>query len=154
MGVGLLELALPSRGYPLPVVSSVPNFINLAGLGRLIASRTRAIKLQCPARSQEVRTWRNVGIGFAVSFFALTLTLLSFGTNAYRQVSDLAKQVNELNSNLRDDLKDLQASQEENRVTKEKILKKAKEIQLLETKPTLGTKANNPGAVSQSHDDK
>jgi deoxycytidine triphosphate deaminase len=50
--------------------------------------------------AQEVRTWRNIGIGFAVSFFALTLTLLSFGTNAYRQVSDLAKQVNDLNSNL------------------------------------------------------
>src|SRR5712692_4575301 len=38
--------------------------------------------------SQEVRTWRNIGIGFAVSYFALTLTLLSFGTNAYRQASD------------------------------------------------------------------
>jgi len=96
--------------------------------------------------SQEVRTWRNIGIGFAVSFFALTLTLLSFGTNAYRQMSDLAKQVNELNSNLRDDHKDLQASQEENKVTKERLLKLEKEIQSLKTKPILGTKTNRPGA--------
>src|ERR1700685_5541 len=39
--------------------------------------------------SHEVKTWRNIGIGFAISFFALTLTLLSFGANVFRQVSDL-----------------------------------------------------------------
>ena len=71
--------------------------------------------------SQEVRTWRNIGIGFAVSFFALTLTLLSFGANAYRQVSDLATQVNELKSNFRDDRKDLQLSREEIKNLRETI---------------------------------
>ena len=105
--------------------------------------------------SQEVRTWRNIGIGFAVSFFALTLTLLSFGTNAYRQVSDLTKQINELNLNLRDDHKDLQASQEETKVAKERFLKIENEVQSVETKLTLGTKANNPdgrkATDSQSH---
>lgn len=38
--------------------------------------------------SREVKTWRHIGIGFAISFFALTLTLLSFGANMYKQLSD------------------------------------------------------------------
>jgi deoxycytidine triphosphate deaminase len=84
--------------------------------------------------SQEVRTWRNIGIGFAVSFFALTLTLLSFGSNAYRQVSDLGKQVGDLSSNLRDDHKDLATTQEDLKTTKDKLIAMEKAIQALETK--------------------
>jgi deoxycytidine triphosphate deaminase len=84
--------------------------------------------------SQEVRTWRNIGIGFAVSFFALTLTLLSFGANAYRQASDLAKQVNELSSNLRDDHKDQQLSQQDIKNLNEKIADMQKVIEALKTK--------------------
>jgi deoxycytidine triphosphate deaminase len=41
--------------------------------------------------SNEVKMWRHIGIGGIVSFFALTLTLLSFGNNLYTQFSDLAK---------------------------------------------------------------
>ncbi len=41
---------------------------------------------------REVRTWRHIGIAFAVSFFALTLTLLGFGSNVFRQTSDLASE--------------------------------------------------------------
>ncbi len=82
--------------------------------------------------SQEVRTWRNIGIGFAVSFFALTLTLLSFGANAYRQVSDLAKQVNELNSRFSDDHKDVQLSQEQIKDLKEKLALTEKEMKALQ----------------------
>jgi len=41
---------------------------------------------------QDVRTWRHIGIAFAVSFFALTLTLLSFGSNVFRQTSDLTSE--------------------------------------------------------------
>jgi len=111
--------------------------------------------------SQEVRTWRNIGIGFAVSFFALTLTLLSFGTNAFRQasdlakqVSDLAKQVNDLSSSLRDDHKDLQILREEGKITQERILKVDKELQAVQSKPTpavgtnpgVGTKAAGPSS--------
>ena len=91
--------------------------------------------------SQEVRTWRNIGIGFAVSFFALTLTLLSFGSNAYRQTSDLSKQVNDLNSNTRDDHKDVQIFQEQLRILKEgiktdqeKFTKMDAEIQFLQAR--------------------
>ena len=60
--------------------------------------------------AQEVRTWRNIGIGFAVSFFALTLTLLSFGANAYRQVADVGNQIRDTQKDVRllqDAMKDL-----------------------------------------------
>jgi regulator of replication initiation timing len=49
---------------------------------------------------QEVRTWRHIGIAFAVSFFALTLTLLSFGSNVFRQTTDLANDTKAIRSNL------------------------------------------------------
>jgi hypothetical protein len=93
--------------------------------------------------SQEVRTWRNIGIGFAVSFFALTLTLLSFGANVYRQASDLAKQVNELNSNLRDDHKDQQLSQQEIKDLKVKIADMQKDVEALKAR-AAGARAGKP----------
>jgi deoxycytidine triphosphate deaminase len=50
---------------------------------------------------EDLRTWRQVGIGSLVAFFGLTLSLLAFGANLYRQNSDLnrlyAENKNELN---------------------------------------------------------
>ena len=43
----------------------------------------------------EVRTWRNIGLGLIISFIALTLSLLGFGNNIYRQVVDNLKQLEE-----------------------------------------------------------
>jgi deoxycytidine triphosphate deaminase len=60
--------------------------------------------------SHEVTTWRHIGIGFAVSFFALTLTLLGFGSNVYRQVTDLANQLSATRSELKDAQQAAQAS--------------------------------------------
>src|SRR5713226_8796709 len=48
----------------------------------------------------EVRTWRNIGLAFAISFFALTLTLLSFGANVFRQTGDLTTEINRTRSTL------------------------------------------------------
>jgi len=42
---------------------------------------------------EEVRTWRRLGIGSALAFFGLTLSLLAFGSNIYRQNSDLSRQM-------------------------------------------------------------
>jgi deoxycytidine triphosphate deaminase len=44
---------------------------------------------------EEVKTWRKLGIGSAIAFFGLTLSLLAFGANIYRQNSDLSRQVTE-----------------------------------------------------------
>lgn len=42
---------------------------------------------------EEVRTWRRLGIGAVIAFFGLTLSLLAFGANLYRQNSDLNRQL-------------------------------------------------------------
>jgi deoxycytidine triphosphate deaminase/cell division protein FtsB len=42
---------------------------------------------------EEVRTWRNLGIGSVIAFIGLTLSLLAFGANLYRQNSDLNRQL-------------------------------------------------------------
>ncbi len=63
----------------------------------------------------EVRTWRNIGLAFAISFFALTLTLLSFGANVFRQTSDLTNEINHTRSTLENlDSTDKQSQREIN----------------------------------------
>src|SRR6266404_5208049 len=49
---------------------------------------------------EEVRTWRRLGIGSALAFFGLTLSLLAFGSNIYRQNSDLGRQMTESKNEL------------------------------------------------------
>jgi hypothetical protein len=51
---------------------------------------------------EEVRTWRKLGIGSAIAFFGLTLSLLAFGANLYRQNSDLNRQLMEDKHDLHD----------------------------------------------------
>lgn len=50
----------------------------------------------------EVRTWRNLGIGSVIAFFGLTLSLLAFGVNIYRQNADLARELSDSRNELRD----------------------------------------------------
>jgi deoxycytidine triphosphate deaminase len=49
---------------------------------------------------EEVRTWRRLGIGSAIAFLGLTLSLLAFGANLYRQNSDLMCQLSEAHNEL------------------------------------------------------
>ena len=49
---------------------------------------------------KELRTWRNLGIGSVIAFFTLTLSLLAFGTNLYRQYSETYRQVMENTASL------------------------------------------------------
>lgn len=71
--------------------------------------------------SHEVKTWRNIGIGFAVSFFALTLTLLSFGANVYRQMSDLTSLMGQMRFNIEDSKRTNGQTDEEVKVLKERL---------------------------------
>jgi len=50
----------------------------------------------------EVRTWRNIGIGAVIAFFGLTLSLLAFGVNIYRQNGDLLRQLSDSRNELRE----------------------------------------------------
>lgn len=52
--------------------------------------------------SNEVKTWRQIGIGLIISFFALTLTLLSFGNNIYTQLTARARDSMQVERNLQD----------------------------------------------------
>lgn len=51
---------------------------------------------------EEVRTWRRLGIGSAIAFFGLTLSLLSFGANLYRQNTDSSRQLMESRNELQE----------------------------------------------------
>jgi deoxycytidine triphosphate deaminase len=50
---------------------------------------------------REVDTWRKLGIGSVIAFFGLTLSLLAFGANLYRQNADLIRQVTDDKNELR-----------------------------------------------------
>jgi deoxycytidine triphosphate deaminase len=73
---------------------------------------------------EDLRTWRQLGIGSLVAFFGLTLSLLAFGANLYRQNSDLTRlstenknELNEANqkiSKLQDDLNQLKGATQQN----------------------------------------
>ena len=41
---------------------------------------------------REVKTWRAIGIGTIISFFALALALLNFQNSLYREILTLARQ--------------------------------------------------------------
>jgi deoxycytidine triphosphate deaminase len=85
--------------------------------------------------SQEVRTWRHIGIGFAVSFFALTLALLSFGANVYRQVSDLTNQNSQTRQELRDAQRDATQSKEDLKALKQELNALENQVRANQSKP-------------------
>jgi deoxycytidine triphosphate deaminase len=88
--------------------------------------------------SHEVKTWRNIGIGFAVSFFALTLTLLSFGANVYRQVSDLTNTVGQLRA-VQDSARERQDFSNDLTALREKIAALESQIKANERTLSQGT---------------
>lgn len=70
---------------------------------------------------EEVRTWRRLGIGSAIAFFGLTLSLLAFGANLYRQNSDASRQLMEGKSELQDTKQRVSALQNEVQDAKQQI---------------------------------
>lgn len=48
---------------------------------------------------EEVKTWRNIGIGLVISFVGLTVALLNWGNNLSRQAVDNARQIEQSVSN-------------------------------------------------------
>jgi hypothetical protein len=90
------------------------SFYKASPLKRLQHRKSHRIVSSLFEMREEVRTWRQLGIGSLVAFFGLTLSLLAFGANLYRQNSDLTRQVveskndlqkaNEQISHLRDDI--------------------------------------------------
>ena len=63
--------------------------------------------------SKEVRTWRNVGIGIVISFFALTLTILGLQNNLLREVIAGSKETTQNRQEISGTRIDLQKLQQE-----------------------------------------
>lgn len=74
----------------------VYSFYKAPPLQPLGTSKTRKILSSLFEIREEVRNWRQIGIGSVIAFFGLTLSLLAFGANLYRQNSDLTRQSNDL----------------------------------------------------------
>lgn len=84
---------------------------------------------------QEVRTWRHIGIAFAVSFFALTLTLLSFGSNIFRQTSDVTNETKTIRSSLQNSDTAAKQTQLDLNLLKEKVAALEKAAQAKQIEP-------------------
>jgi len=81
---------------------------------------------------REVRTWRHIGIAFAVSFFALTLTLLSFGSNVFRQTTDMSNDAKALRLTMQNSENDAKQLKKDLQVLTEKIGTIEKSVQALQ----------------------
>jgi deoxycytidine triphosphate deaminase len=81
---------------------------------------------------REVRTWRHIGIAFAVSFFALTLTLLGFGSNVFRQTSDLDNETKALRLSVQNSENDAKQVQKDLQVLTEKVATVEKAVQAMQ----------------------
>jgi deoxycytidine triphosphate deaminase len=78
-----------------PVGEETYTFYRAGPLPALGWRKSHKIVSSLAEMDKEVRTWRNLGIGSVIAFIGLTLSLLAFGANLYRQNSDLARQVAE-----------------------------------------------------------
>lgn len=78
------------------------SFYKLPPLKPLQNRKTHSIVSSLIEMREELRTWRRLGIGSLIAFFGLTLSLLAFGANLYRQNTDLAKQNAEQSKQLTD----------------------------------------------------
>jgi len=89
---------------------------------------------------REVRTWRHIGIAFAVSFFALTLTLLGFGSNVFRQTSDLATEAKALRLSMLESETEAKQTRKDLQALTEKLAALEKTIQANQPSPSQGKK--------------
>jgi cell division protein FtsB len=76
-----------------PVGQETYTFYRAKPLRALGWRKSRKIVSSLTEMDHEVRTWRNLGIGSFIAFISLTLSLLAFGANLYRQNNDLTRQL-------------------------------------------------------------
>lgn len=76
-----------------PLGDELYSFYKVPPMKPLQNRKTHAIVSSLLEMREEVRTWRRLGAGSLVAFFGLTLSLLAFGANLYRQNADLTKQL-------------------------------------------------------------
>ncbi len=80
--------------------SDTYSFYKAAELTPLGTRKSHKIVSSLFEMRENVGTWQKLGIGALIAFFSLTLSLLAFGANLYRQNSDLSRQVAESRGDL------------------------------------------------------
>jgi len=111
---------------------------------------------------EELRIWRRLGVGSLVAFFGLTLSLLAFGANLYRQNTDLTRQLtdgkNELSKQNADYTKQLMDGKNELNKATERIAKLEESFNRLAgaskpavATPTVGSAKKGQTASSTVH---
>ncbi len=85
----------------LTVEDQTYSFYRASALEPLQHRKSHKIVSSLIEMRDEVKTWRKLGIGSVIAFFGLTLSLLAFGTNLYRQNADLSRQITEDKNELR-----------------------------------------------------
>ncbi|SRR6266478_2242615 len=99
----------------VPVGTETYSFYKLPPFEPLQQRRHHKVISSLLEMRKELQTWRSLGIGSLIAFFTLTVSLLAFGANLYRQNSDLIRQVAEGKNDLqeaRHNISNLQADVE------------------------------------------
>ncbi len=86
---------------PQPVDGETYSFYTAGPLGALGWQKSHKIVSSLFEMREEVRTWRRLGVGAVIAFLGLTLSLLAFGANLYRQNADLNKQLTDDTNEIR-----------------------------------------------------
>ncbi len=85
----------------VPVGEQVYSFYKTSPLKPLQHHKSHRLVSSLLEMREEVRRWRQLGIGSVIAFFGLTLSLLAFGANIYRQNADLIRQIGDSRDELR-----------------------------------------------------
>jgi deoxycytidine triphosphate deaminase len=85
-----------------PIGGETWSFYRLAPMVALKWHKPYKIVSSLIEMKEQVDTWRRLGIGSVIAFLGLTLSLLAFGVNLYRQDSDLNRQNSDLKQQVTD----------------------------------------------------
>jgi deoxycytidine triphosphate deaminase len=121
------------------------SFYKVPRLKPLQLRKAHAIVSSLLEMREEVRTWRRLGVGSLVAFFGLTLSLLGFGANLYRQNTDLTKQIT-------DGKNDIIKASEAMAKAQEKITKLEKDLDRLSSnaQPPIATSLVAPSKTGKA----
>lgn len=84
-----------------PVGNQTYSFYRASPLKPLQHTKSHRLVSSLMEMREDLYTWRKLGIASVIAFIGLTLSLLAFGANLYRQNTDLSRQITEEKNELR-----------------------------------------------------
>jgi deoxycytidine triphosphate deaminase len=106
----LIDGALDKR--LAPVGDQLYSFYRASALKPLEHRKAHRMVSSLIEMREEVRTWRRLGIGSALAFFGLTLSLLAFGSNIYRQNNEVVRQNTDFSREMNERKNELEAAKQ------------------------------------------